>query len=111
MSYDWSVKFAAALIPRGMEHNGAFVQAALTPTPTLTPTLTPTPTPPPNPNPNPNQAMLQQVQKALRADPNPNPNSNQAMLQQVQKALVDYFVDLVALDTAIKVRGLGLGLG
>tara|TARA_B110001469_G_C9314840_1_gene169597 strand:- start:380 stop:487 length:108 start_codon:yes stop_codon:yes gene_type:complete len=33
------------------------------------------------------------------------------MLQQVQKALVDYFVDLVALDTAIKVRGLGLGLG
>ena len=89
MSYDWSVKFAAALIPRGMEHNGAFVQAALTPTPTLTPTLTPTPTPPPNPNPNPNQAML----------------------QQVQKALVDYFVDLVALDTAIKVRGLGLGLG
>ena len=87
MSYDWSVKFAAALIPRGMEHNGAFVQAALTPTPTLTPTLTPTPT------------------------PNPNPNPNQAMLQQVQKALVDYFVDLVALDTAIKVRGLGLGLG
>ena len=52
LSYDWSVKFAAALIPRGMEHNGAFVQA---------------------------------------------------MLQQVQKAIVDYFVDLVALDTVIKV--------
>ena len=52
LSYDWSVKFAAALIPRGMEHNGAFVQA---------------------------------------------------MLQQVQKAIVDYFVDLVALDPVIKV--------
>ena len=52
LSYDWSAKFAAALIPRGMEHNGAFIQA---------------------------------------------------MLQQVQKAIVDYFVDLAALDTVVKV--------
>ena len=27
----------------------------------------------------------------------------QAMLQQVQKAIVDYFIDLAALDTVVKV--------
>jgi len=52
LSYDWSVKFAAALIPRGMEHNSAFVQA---------------------------------------------------MLQQVQKVTIEYFVDLVVLDTVVQV--------
>lgn len=52
LSYDWSVKFAAALVPRGMEHNGSFVQA---------------------------------------------------MLQQVQRAIVEHFVDLVVLDTIIRV--------